>query len=122
MPIEHVLGLAGSLFAGALFVLASLRRRPAVLAPETPVQEAPHGTTPASEPPEIYWPVLLGTGQRHFDKTMRMAIVRRLAVETADWRIPILLCAREQEDDAEMVAAIDRALGGAIVPVIGAPR
>jgi hypothetical protein len=108
MPIQEI-GLAVSLFAGALFLLAALRGRP-------------ERATRASEPaPNVYWPVLLGTGQRDFDRTMRLAIVRQLAAADKDWRLPILLCAREQETDPEMLAAIAAALGDTVKPVIGSP-
>ena len=122
MPIQEI-GLAVSLFAGALFLLAALRRRP----DRVPAPEAASGTAlemgsdvPA-HPPVIYWPLLLGTGQRHFDHAMRLAIVRQLAVADKDWRLPILLCAREQETDPEMLAAIEKALGDTVKPVIGSP-
>jgi len=110
MPIQEI-GLAVSLFAGALFLLAALRRHPDRAA--APVAEA----TASS----IYWPVLLGTGQREFDQPMRLAIVRQLATADRDWRLPILLCAREQETDPEMLEAIRNALGDAGRPVIGTP-
>jgi len=109
MPIQEI-GLAVSLFAGALFLLASLRRHPD-RAP-APAEAAPAG---------VYWPVLLGTGQREFDRPMRLAIVRQLATADRDWRLPILLCAREQETDPEMLEAIRNALGDAAGPVIGTP-
>src|SRR6476469_11240364 len=107
MPIQEI-GLAASLLAGALFLLASLR----------PGRAEPPEPMPADG--GIYWPVLLGTGQRHFDRTMRLAIVAQLAQADKDWRLPILLCAREQETDPAMLDAIARALGDAAVPVIGA--
>jgi hypothetical protein len=53
---------------------------------------------------------------------MRLEIVNQLATEPGDWRVPILLCARQQERDAEMQAAITRALGKTVRPVISAPR
>jgi len=109
MPIQEM-GLAASLFAGALFLLAALRR---------------HAERDATPPPAtqagIYWPLLLGTGQREFDRPMRLAIVRQLAGTDRDWRLPILLCAREQETDPEMLEAIGKALGDAVRPVIGTP-
>ncbi|HEY8320585.1 MAG TPA: hypothetical protein VIG46_02170 [Candidatus Baltobacteraceae bacterium] len=108
MPIQEI-GLAVSLFAGALFLLTALRRHP----------DRPDA--PASPEAGIYWPLLLGTGQRKFDRTMRLAIVRQLATADKDWRLPILLCAREQETDPEMLAAVDHALGDAVKPVIGSP-
>ncbi len=107
MPITEI-GLAVSLFAGALFLLAALRRRPEPAL----VDDAPA---------EIYWPALLGTGQRDFDRPMRLAIIRQLATADKDWRLPILLCAREQETDPEMLAAIHHALGDTVKPVIGSP-
>jgi hypothetical protein len=106
MPIQEI-GLAVSLFAGALFLLAALRRHPDRVAPPAPTA--------------IYWPLLLGTGQREFDQPMRLAIVRQLAAADKDWRLPILLCAREQETDPEMVEAVQRALGDTVRPVIGTP-
>jgi len=108
MPIQEM-GLAASLFAGALFLLAALRRH------------ADRGPTPEPPAPTIYWPLLLGTGQREFDQGMRLAIVRELATADKDWRLPILLCAREQETEPEMLAAIHAALGDAVRPVIGSP-
>jgi len=111
MPIQE-LGLAASLLAGAIFLLASLRRRPGAASPPAP--------EPA--PREIYWPALLGTGERSFDRPMRLAIVRQLAAASEEWRCPILLCAREQETDPEIRAAIAVALGDAVRPVIGAPQ
>jgi hypothetical protein len=112
MPIQEI-GLAVSLFAGALFLLAALRRHPDRIATPKPPTEPPK--------PGVYWPLLLGTGQREFDQTMRLAIVRQLATADKDWRLPILLCAREQETDPEMLAAIHTALGDAVKPVIGTP-
>ncbi len=106
MPIQQI-GLAASLFAGVLFLLASLRRAGPAVAP-APTRD-------------IYWPLLLGTGERDFTLAMRLEIVRQVARENAQWREPILLCAREQESDAQILAAIERALGDAIKPVIGAP-
>jgi hypothetical protein len=114
IPAETVLGLAASLLAGVLFLLASLRpRRP------RPQAEA---ETPDRPELAVYWPVLLGTGQRSFGKPMRLEIINQLAAETGDWRVPILLCAREQERDPEMQAAIARALGPVATPVLAAPR
>ena len=115
MPIQEI-GLAVSLLAGALFLLAALRRRPA-----RAVALARAGEPAAASEPEIYWPALLGTGQRTFDQPMRLAIVHQLATAERDWRLPILLCAREQETDPAMLAAIESALGNAIKPVIGSP-
>lgn len=112
MPIQE-LGLAASLLAGVLFLLAALRRRP----PAPEAAEAGPGDPEA----DIYWPALLGTGERSFDKAMRLAIVRQLAHADEAWRYPILLCAREQERDPEILAAVGAALGDAIRPVIGAP-
>ena len=93
--------------------MAALRRRP-----DRPVEPDPQTPAPS---PDIYWPALLGTGQRTFDQPMRLAIVRQLAGAERDWRLPILLCAREQESDPAMLAEIDRALGSAVKPVIGSP-
>lgn len=106
-----VLCLAASLLAGGFFLLAALR--------------PPRATRPESRSHEqgpIYWPLLLGTGQRTFDTTMRMEIINQLATEPGDWRVPILLCAREQESEPEFQAAIARALGPTGRPVIAAPR
>jgi hypothetical protein len=114
IPVETVLGLATSLLAGVLFLLASLRpRRP------RPQESA---EAPALPAPALYWPILLGTGQRTFGKAMRLEIINQLAAESSDWRVPILLCAREQEHDPEMQAAIARALGPVATPVLAAPR
>ncbi len=117
MPITEI-GVAVSLFAGALFLLAALRRWP------EPALKAGAAPAPLSAPPpeaKIYWPALLGTGQRDFDAPMRLAIIRQLAAADKDWRLPILLCAREQETDPEMLAAIHHALGDTVKPVIGSP-
>lgn len=114
IPAETVLGLAASLLAGILFLLASLRR------PLSRSQSP--GETPAEAAPAIYWPMLLGTGQRTFGKAMRLEIINQLATESSDWRVPILLCAREQERAPEMQDAIARALGPVATPVLAAPR
>jgi hypothetical protein len=106
--------LVSSLLAGALFLLVSLR--PQRARPGEPPTAAPEQAAP------IYWPLLLGTGQRTFGKTMRLEIINQLSTEPGDWRVPILLCAREQERDGEMQAAIARALGPIGKPVIAAPR
>ena len=116
MPIspETALGLLASFLAGGLFLLASLRSRGA-----TPKEPAELPGEPAAG---IYWPLLLGTGQRTFGKAMRLEIINQLAAEPGDWRVPILLCAREQEREPEMQAAVARALGPVARPVIAAPR
>lgn len=117
MPAAQAIGLIASFFAGAVFLLCSLaptRRRRIALEP-------PRDTSRPAQS-EVYWPLLLGTGQRTFGRAMRLAIVEQLARAEGDWRIPILLCAREQERDLDMLAAIERALGTAVVPVIGSPQ
>lgn len=70
---------------------------------------------------EIYWPLLLGTGEREFDAEMRLRIAVELARRTDDWRIPILLCAREQEDDPRVRDVVERALGPVARPLIAEP-
>lgn len=115
MPAAQAVGLVVSFFAGAAFLLCALApaRRRRTVAVESPAMPSSDG---------IYWPVLLGTGQRTFGRAMRLAIVEQLARADGDWRIPILLCAREQERDLDMLAAIERALGTAVTPVIGTPQ
>lgn len=117
MPTDQAIGLIVSFFAGAVFLLCALApvRRRRVVAPEPP-------PTPAVSDADVYWPLLLGTRQRTFGRAMRLAIVEQLACAEGDWRIPILLCAREQERDLDMLAAIERALGAAVTPVIGSPQ
>lgn len=107
MPAVQIVGFAICMVAGALFLLVALipwRTRVAHGAP------APIAAPPPPPKPVIYWPVLLGTGQREFDRNMRLAIVEQLGRVEDDWRIPILLCAREQEHDAKILAAVERAL------------
>ena len=118
MSVAQAIGLVASFFAGAVFLLCSLapvrRRRTIVAAPPQKMQ--------AESGADMYWPLLLGTGQRTFGRAMRLAIVEQLARAQGDWRIPILLCAREQESDLAMLAAVERALGTAVTPVIGMPQ
>jgi hypothetical protein len=107
MPVAQSIGFAASMAAGALFLLVALipwRSRITQSAP------APIVTPPPSAEPRIYWPILLGTGQRDFDRGMRLAIVEQLGRVEDEWRIPILLCAREQECDEQILAAVERAL------------
>lgn len=116
MPAAQAIGLIASFFAGAVFLLCALapaRRRRIV---SEPPRDAARPTQD-----DLYWPLLLGTGQRTFGRAMRLAIVEQLARAEGDWRVPILLCAREQERDLDMLAAIERALGTAVTPVIGSP-
>lgn len=107
MSAVQVFGFAICMFAGALFLLAAL------IPWRTRIVGGASAPIAAPPPPEpvIYWPLLLGTGQREFDRGMRLAIVEQLGVVEDDWRTPILLCAREQERDPEILAAVERALG-----------
>ncbi len=59
---------------------------------------------------DIWWPLLLGTKTRTLPKSDRVAILERLATIEDSWREPILLAAREQERDSDIVALIERAL------------
>ena len=61
----------------------------------------------------VWWPVLLGTNARTMPKSDRLAIIQRLALIEDPWRDPILLCAREQETDEEILSAIHGALAKA---------
>ena len=111
--ITSDLALLAALLAGVLFVVVSLVRRPAAPAHEE--------TLIAKPEPEVYWPLLLGTGERTFSADVRLRIVQQLGHMRDDWRVPILLCAREQERDPALLAEIERALGAQGQPVIGAP-
>lgn len=118
MPAAQAVGLIASFFAGAILLLCALaparERRVPTSAPDPAPQTRPRDD-------DVYWPLLLGTGQRSFGRAMRLAIVEQLGRAEGDWRIPILLCAREQECDADLLAAVERALGPSAVPIIGSP-
>ncbi|MDQ2681815.1 MAG: hypothetical protein M3Y21_12490 [Candidatus Eremiobacteraeota bacterium] len=114
MSEAQTLGLAASFLAGVIFLLAALRpvRRPA--------EPAPAPAAPPREP-EIYWPILLGTNERTFDAATRFRMVQQLGALDGEWKVPILLCAREQETDPTIVSAVENALGAIGRPLIGPP-
>ncbi|MEO6914070.1 MAG: hypothetical protein ABI182_08640 [Candidatus Baltobacteraceae bacterium] len=112
MSEAQALGLAAAFFAGIIFILAALRpfqNR----AESPPVQE--------TKEPDVYWPILLGTNERTFDAATRFRMVQQLGALEGEWRVPILLCAREQERDPSILSAIDTSLGVAGRVVIGPP-
>ena len=106
MQIAEASGLAVAFAAGVAFMVTSLRSSEA---PAPPPQSMVMDM-PIAHEPDIYWPMLLDTGERSFDYPMRLQIVHELGKVNDDWRIPILLCAREQECDPHILHAIDRAL------------
>lgn len=110
MSAAQTLGLAASFLAGIVFILAALR----------PFRKRVERAPPPPEP-AAYWPILLGTNERTFDAATRFRIVQELSSTDGDWKIPILLCAREQERDPSIRSAIDAALGVVGKAVIGPP-
>jgi len=103
MQIAEASGLAVAFAAGVAFMVTSLRSTP-------PPAQSVVLDAPLAHEPDIYWPMLLDTGERSFDYPLRLEIVRELGKCSDDWRVPILLCAREQECDPQILHAIDRAL------------
>lgn len=101
------LALIASFLTGAAFVVvAALRSRAKeALPPQRPII----GPAPLSDR-EIYWPLLLGTGERLFTTSERLAMLRELGVNGTAWAVPILLCAREQEREPELLAVIEAGL------------
>ena len=106
VQIAEASGLAVAFAAGVAFMVSSLRSSGSPAAP----QQSMAMDAPIAHEPDIYWPMLLDTGERSFDYPMRLQVVRELGKVNDDWRIPILLCAREQECDPQILHAIDRAL------------
>ncbi|HUZ48377.1 MAG TPA: hypothetical protein VMW12_01410 [Candidatus Dormibacteraeota bacterium] len=102
LGLGQALALIASFLGGAIFVAVAALRPPPPVA--VPIIGEPHS------PREIYWPLLLGTGERLFTREQRLSMLRELASSKTDWSIPILLCAREQELDPDLLAAIDAGL------------
>ncbi len=113
MPQAELLGLGGAFIAGAVFVVVAAWPRRAAVGDLPPDLGAP--------PEDIYWPLLLGTGERSFEPSMRLRIIIELGRRGEEWCVPVLLCAREQEHDPALLAAIDRALGPVGRPVFAPP-
>ncbi|MDQ2681603.1 MAG: hypothetical protein M3Y21_11405 [Candidatus Eremiobacteraeota bacterium] len=113
MSEAQTLGLAASFLAGVFFLLAALRPF------RKTVEPAPEASPPPE--PDIYWPILLGTNERSFDAATRFRMVQQLGALDGEWKVPILLCAREQECDPTILAAVENALGAIGKPLIRPP-
>ncbi len=113
MSTAEALALIASFVGGLIFmVLAVLPIRRPAAAPDAVEKDAD---------PQIYWPLLLGTGEKDAASDLRLEIARELMRRGDDWSLAILRCAREQETDPRTLAVIDRALEHITKPVLGPP-
>jgi hypothetical protein len=102
--LAEAAALLASFVLGALFLLAAAR--------------PPRG----KETEKILWPALLGTGLHDLTADERLRLAVELASRADDARIPVLLCAREQETDPRIAGVVERALGNTGRPLIGEPQ
>jgi hypothetical protein len=107
----EALALIASFVAGLVFMVLAAR----------PVRHAPKQQIEKTLEPDIFWPLLLGTGERDFSPEMRLSIARELLKRGDDWSLAILRCAREHEMDPRVLEVIDRALERITKPVLGPP-
>ena len=108
MTDGSAVALLAAFCAGVFFILASLVRRRHDAAPTTSAQPS---TVPIiGAPPDIYWPIMLATGERTIEPKLRREIIHELGERNDAWSEAILLCALEQEHDPELAAAVRVAL------------
>lgn len=108
MTVDSAVALLAAFCAGIFFILASLlrrRREPALAPPKNPI-----AMPIIAAPPDIYWPIMLGTNERTMERSLRLKIIRELGEVNDAWSKAILLCAREQERDPQLAAAVRAAL------------
>jgi hypothetical protein len=61
-------------------------------------------------PAGLTWPRLIDDSLRKPDRALRMDMIERLSMVRTDWSRDILRQAKEQERDAEVIAAVEAAL------------
>ena len=113
MTAASAVALLAAFCAGVFFILASLLRRRDPVPVGDPVSALPAEPIAVpiiGAPPDIYWPIMLGTGERNVEPHLRRKIVRELGELNDAWSGAILLCALEQERDPQLVAAVRAAL------------
>lgn len=114
MSTAEALALIASFVGGLIFmVLAVLPiRRPAA---------PPAATVEKDADLQIYWPLLLGTGEKDVAPDLRLEIARELMRRGDDWSLAILRCARDQETDPRTLEVIERGLEQIAKPILGPP-
>jgi len=108
MTEGSAVALLAAFCGGVFFILASLvqGRRDAVAAGAP----QPAAVPIIGAPPDIYWPIMLSTGERIVEPKLRREIIQELGKCDDAWSEAILLCALEQERDPELAAAVRAAL------------